>query len=72
MRKSRFTETQIVSISKEADGGMPVNEVIAQARRQPADGLQGEGEVRRDGRVGFEAGPAAHFRLRDSFQLVTS
>ena len=30
MRQSKFTETQIVSISKEADAGRPVNEIWRQ------------------------------------------
>ena len=30
MRKSKFSETQIVEILKQADGGMPVKEVLRQ------------------------------------------
>ena len=31
MKKSRFTDTQIVSILKQADGGIPVKDVCRQA-----------------------------------------
>ena len=56
MKKSRFTETQIDSILKQADAGVPDKGICRQARHQRAHVLQVEGEVRRHGGVGPEAG----------------
>ena len=36
MKKSKFTETQIVSILKQADAGVPVKDLCRQARISPA------------------------------------
>ena len=36
MKKSKFTETQIVSILKQADAGMPVKDLCRQAGISPA------------------------------------
>ena len=36
MRTSKFTETQIVSILKQADAGMPVKDICRQAGISPA------------------------------------
>lgn len=45
MRKSRFTEVQIIGMIKEQEVGMP------SAWPQPGDVLQIQGQVRRDERV---------------------
>lgn len=40
MRKSRFTERQIVSILKDGQGGRPARRSGAEARHRPGDVLQ--------------------------------
>ena len=59
MRKSKFSETQIVGILKDAESGVPVADLLRQARRQQGDVLQVAQQVRRGVGVGREAAAGA-------------
>ena len=60
MRKSRFSETQIVGILQDAESGVPVPDLLTDARRQQGDILQVAEQVR--GRVGVGCATTAGAR----------
>ena len=66
MKKSRFSETQIVSILKEADAGLPVIEVCRKNGISSPTYYQVEGEVRRSGGVRAEADQGAGSGKREA------
>ena len=59
MKRSRFTEEQIIGVLQEQEAGMKTAEVCRKHGISRADVLRLEGEVRRHERAGCEAAEAA-------------
>lgn len=55
MKKSRYTETQIIKVLKEVEGGRLVKEVCREYGISDATYIQLEGQVRWHGGIGREA-----------------
>ncbi len=51
MKRSRFTDEQIIALLRQQEAGAPTAEVCLQARDQFGDVLQVEGQVWRPGGV---------------------
>ena len=66
MKKTRFTETQIVSILKSADAGKKVKDLCRKHGVSDATYLQLEIEVRQSGGFGREADEATGSRERQA------
>ena len=66
MRKSKFSETQIVGILKDAESGVPVADLLRKHGVSKADVLQVAEQVRRGDGVGREAAARARGREREA------
>lgn len=66
MKRSRFTEEQIIGILREPGGGGDDGGYVPQAPDQRGDLLQVEGEVRRAGGIGRTAAEGARGREREA------
>ncbi len=72
MKRSGFSDEQIIALLREQEAGMPTAEVCLQARDQIGDVLQVEGQVWRPGSVGGQAAEGARGRERAAAAYLQS
>ena len=70
MKRSRFSEEQIIGILREQEAGSPTADVCRKHGISSGDVLQVEGEVRRSRRVGCQAAEGAGGRERKLKKLL--